>query len=134
MSGVLRVTDVFNIKGRGLIAACTIEAAPLMDKNTKVTVITADGPEDATVVGIEMSHGLVPHTRVGDSVGLLLRTESERRPLVGSVIVPAGAVGVSDKWYRCPRCGSEVAALVVDLTPSGNVKRSAKVPCAECEA
>jgi elongation factor Tu len=70
---LMSVEDVFNIKGRGVVATGRIERG-LVKVGDKVELVgIKEGISETTVTGVEMFNKTLPQGQAGDNVGCLLR-------------------------------------------------------------
>lgn len=84
------VEDVFEVKGRGVVACGTIEAGIVVVGSS--VAIDRDGRQLGTseVLGIERFRKLLPEAEAGDNVGLLLDKSLRGAVAQGDVLRSAG--------------------------------------------
>ena len=70
--GVMIVSDVFSIKGRGTVATGHVESGEF-HLGESVVIETVNGPIQTTINGVETFHRTVDRAVAGDNVGLLLK-------------------------------------------------------------
>ena len=70
--GVMIVSDVFSIKGRGTVATGRVESGEFY-LGESVVIETVNGPIQTVINGVETFHRTVDRAVAGDNVGLLLK-------------------------------------------------------------
>jgi elongation factor Tu len=91
------VEDVFNIEGRGTVAAGRAERG-ILKKMEEVEIVGLKDTQKTTATDIEMFRKLLDEARAGDNVGVLLRGVKKEDVMRGQVIAKPGSITPHKKF------------------------------------
>jgi elongation factor Tu len=94
---LLRVVDVFSIRGRGTVATGRIERGKVKVQD-EVEMVGLGASKKTVVTGVEMFRKLLDEGQAGDNVGLLLRGVDKEEIERGMVLAQPGSVTPHTKF------------------------------------